>query len=50
MLVKFKCLKCNYKWEDKAGPTRCPVCDHLYIKWENYEKMRKKWNKDGFVC
>ncbi len=45
MKAKFQCLSCNCKWEDKPGPTECPKCSHLYVKWLNYEKMKKelKW-------
>lgn len=50
MLAKFKCLKCLLWWKSKPGPTQCPVCGHLYVKWENYEEMRKEWNKNGYVC
>jgi len=44
MLAKFMCLKCFYKWEDNPGPTQCPSCNHLYVKWLNYEEMRKQWD------
>lgn len=50
MKAIFRCLKCGHKWEDKPGPTQCPKCWHLYVKWENYEAMRKIWNKNGWVC
>jgi rubrerythrin len=49
-IAKFRCLKCGHKWEDKTGPTQCPKCWHLYVKWENYEELRKIWNKNGCVC
>jgi len=39
----FKCLKCDYKWKDMTGPTQCPKCGHLYVKWVNYEQLAKKW-------
>lgn len=45
MLAKFKCLKCDCHWEYYPGPTQCPRCAHLYVKWINYEEMRKEWNK-----
>ena len=41
MLAKHLCLKCGYKWEEVHRPTQCPKCDHLYVKWLNYEEMRK---------
>jgi rubrerythrin len=37
MLAEFKCLKCGYEYKDKPGPTICPKCSHLYVKWVNYE-------------
>ena len=45
MLAKFQCLSCGHKWEDKPGPTQCSKCNYLYVKWLNYEEMRKtlKW-------
>ena len=45
MKAQFKCLKCNYCYEDI--PTQCPKCYHLYVKWVNYEEMKTKlgWSK-----
>ena len=40
---KFKCLKCGHDWKDMTGPTQCPVCGHLYVKWVNYEQLAKGW-------
>ena len=39
------CLSCGQEWEDKPGPTECPKCKHLYVKWLNYKEMEKtlKW-------
>jgi len=42
LIAKFKCLKCGYLYEDKPGPTQCPKCRHLWVKWLNYEEMRTK--------
>lgn len=44
MLAKHKCLKCGCKWDSRPGPTQCPLCNHLYIKWVNYDEMRKMWD------
>ena len=44
MLAKHKCLQCGYEWESRPGPTQCPLCNHLYIKWVNYDEMRKMWD------
>jgi len=46
MKAKHRCLKCFYYWESQPGPTQCPICGHLYVKWENYEEMRKAWNEE----
>jgi rubrerythrin len=45
-LAKFKCIKCDFLWESNPGPTQCPKCDHLYVKWLNYEQMRKEWDQE----
>ena len=42
ILAKFKCLKCGYEWEEVTGPTQCSKCNHLWVKWINYEYMNKK--------
>ncbi len=44
MLAKYKCLHCGAKWEILPGLTQCPKCSHLYVKWTNYEEMRKMWD------
>lgn len=44
LLAKFRCLKCGYEWEDIQGPTQCPKCNHLWVKWVNYKYMKKKLN------
>ncbi len=44
MKAKYKCLKCGYQYKSPPGPTQCPKCNHLYIKWLNFEDMRKQWN------
>jgi len=40
-LGKYKCLKCNYEWEEKHGPNQCPKCNNLYVKWLNFEEMKE---------
>jgi len=47
MKAKFKCLKCNYFYEDIPGPTQCPKCGYLYIKWLNYEEWREWADEQG---
>jgi len=39
MIAKYKCLKCKHGWEGKCGPTMCPKCNHLYIKWLNVKEV-----------
>ena len=41
MKCEYKCLKCGYEWSGKPGPTQCLLCNHLYVKWVNYEQWRK---------
>ena len=43
MLGKHLCLKCGHRWEAVHGPQDCPKCGHLYVKWLNYDEMRKKY-------
>jgi len=38
MIAYFQCLSCGYKWDSKPGPTQCPKCGHLYVKWLNYKE------------
>ena len=42
-VAKFKCLKCGHGWKDKPGPTQCPKCGHLFVKWVNYEMLANGW-------
>jgi predicted Zn-ribbon and HTH transcriptional regulator len=44
MKAIFKCLGCGYEYKAEPGPTECPKCKHIWIKWVNYEEWRK-WNK-----
>ena len=41
MKAKFRCLRCEYEYEDGPGPTTCPECGHIYIKWVDYEEWKK---------
>lgn len=45
-LAKYRCLKCGFLWEGNPGPTQCPKCQHLYVKWKNIDKMRKEWGNE----
>jgi predicted nucleic acid-binding Zn-ribbon protein len=44
MFAIYKCLKCGKEWEHIIAPTQCPQCGHLYVKWVNYEQLRKIWD------
>ena len=39
MIAKYKCLKCNYRWEGIPGPVICPRCSHVYVKWLNLKEV-----------
>ena len=40
--AEYKCLKCGCKWKEVLrGPTQCPMCNHLYVKWVNYQELYK---------
>ena len=45
LIAKFKCLKCKHEYTGPTGPTECPKCGHLYVKWLNYNKLanQEKW-------
>jgi rubrerythrin len=47
MEAEYKCLKCGYKYLSEPGPTQCPKCGHLYVKWLNFEEMHKMWVEGG---
>ena len=40
-VAKYKCLKCYHVWEGNPGPVTCPKCTHEYVKWINYEDLKK---------
>ena len=41
-LGKFECLKCGQIFQTVHGPhVECPRCKHFYVKWLNYEEMKK---------
>ncbi len=41
-IADYYCLKCNHRYKDKPGPTQCPKCGHLYVKWLNYGELKKE--------
>ena len=44
MLAQFKCLKCDYAWEQSTKHAQCPRCHHDYVKLINFEQLREEWN------
>jgi rubredoxin len=46
MKAEFRCLECGYEYEEEPGPTSCPMCEHLYVKWVNYEEWRDNHDKE----
>ena len=41
-IARYRCQKCSHEWREPAGPTQCPACGHLYVKWLNYEGEARK--------
>jgi hypothetical protein len=35
--AQYCCLGCGSRFEGWAGPTECPACSHVYVKWLDYE-------------
>lgn len=38
----YRCLKCGHEWRQPPGMVDCPKCQHLYVKWVNYND--DDWN------
>jgi rubrerythrin len=38
----YQCDKCDYSWVQKAGPTVCFKCGHIYITWLNHPLIKRK--------
>lgn len=38
--ARFCCLSCGVIYVHKSGPSNCPVCGHLYVKWLNVSEIR----------
>lgn len=45
IIGNFKCLKCNKEFESKIYNVTCIFCNHVYVKWLNYEECKKQWEK-----
>jgi hypothetical protein len=41
MNAEYECQSCGFKWSGFPGPTGCPMCNHSYVKWTNYEEWKK---------
>ncbi len=35
-LAQYECTVCQVNWQQERGPTQCPQCGHLYVRWLNY--------------
>lgn len=38
-IADYACLQCCPAWSEPAGPTECPSCGWLYVRWTNYEAL-----------
>lgn len=36
-LAQYRCLKCQHTWQMLPGVAICPKCEHLYVRWLNYD-------------
>ena len=36
--ARYECYRCKHRYVGPAGPTQCPRCGNLYIKWLNYKE------------
>ena len=39
MTALYRCLTCAHEWEQAPGPTQCPLCGALYVKWLNFADL-----------
>ncbi len=46
IIADYLCLRCRYVYQDDPGPTQCPKCGHLYIKWLNYKDLNRRFFKN----
>lgn len=38
-IAEYECLRCRHHWSEMAGPTVCPSCGHVYVRWLNFYKL-----------
>lgn len=43
--AEYRCLACGHQWQQEPARGPCPVCQHDYVKWENYEEVRQYWDE-----
>jgi len=39
--AEYTCCLCLYMYKGPPGPTTCPHCASVYVKWVNYEEWSK---------
>lgn len=43
VIAEYKCLGCEAEFsETPNSSTKCPKCGHLYVKWVNFDELRKQ--------
>jgi len=48
IIRKYQCVQCNYHFDtDISGMVICTQCGSVYVKWLNYEQLKKKGVFDG---
>ena len=50
IIAKFKCLKCNFKWESfqYRQSDGCPQCSYYYIDWQNPKQCLESVSKKEY--
>ena len=38
-LAKYRCLSCEYEWEQQPEPTECSQCGGFYLDWVNHKEV-----------
>lgn len=38
-IAEYHCPVCGYRFEGLSGPTTCPACSGLYVRWTNYDDL-----------